>query len=355
MKTCPQCHRKGVCVGSKTLKSLLKPAAQARIDDAAYRFCESPDCEVVYFPEENSSTFRKPELTVRVGIKETDAPRPVCYCFDHSIEEIESEVARTGTSTVLDDIRERMKDGCRCETTNPRGSCCLGTVSKAIRAAQARHGDSQPVGEAAGPQPDCCRRGRASAAGGRGLWASGGAVLTAMLSSTCCWLPLLLIAFGASGAAVASRLEPWRPWLLGVTGLFLAAGFFLAYRRRGPGIQRAMLWVAAAVALAFGFFPNYLGAFLDGNPVDSGIKPVEEQTVFQVEGMTCEGCASGLEMALGDVPGVEMARVDYESGQAVIGFAKEPHTTAKAVLKVIGRSGYTGRAERRKTGKDKLP
>jgi NAD(P)H-nitrite reductase large subunit len=73
------------------------------------------------------------DLTVRVGIKERNGPRHVCYCFNHTIEEIEEEVRRSGTTTVLDDIKTRMKTACWCETKSPQGSCCLASVTKCKR------------------------------------------------------------------------------------------------------------------------------------------------------------------------------------------------------------------------------
>jgi len=47
------------------------------------------------------------------------------------------------------------------------------------------------------------------------LWAAG---LAAVLASTCCLGPLLLLALGFSGAWIGSlaRLEPYRPWFLTV-------------------------------------------------------------------------------------------------------------------------------------------
>lgn len=66
---------------------------------------------------------------VRVGIKETEAPRPVCYCFGYSLEDIIEEIRLTGSTTVPQSILTRLdSEGCHCETTNPQGSCCLGTV-----------------------------------------------------------------------------------------------------------------------------------------------------------------------------------------------------------------------------------
>ncbi|MDE2085816.1 MAG: mercuric ion transporter MerT [Xanthomonadaceae bacterium] len=60
-----------------------------------------------------------------------------------------------------------------------------------------------------------------------GVLAAGG--LAAILASTCCLGPLLLVALGFSGAWIGnlSLLEPYRPWFIGVA---LVAMFF-AYRR----------------------------------------------------------------------------------------------------------------------------
>src|SRR3989338_4491592 len=52
-------------------------------------------------------------------------PPPVCYCFNHTVEEIEAGVVRTGTSGIPDEITENCRKGLdRCEETNPPGPCC---------------------------------------------------------------------------------------------------------------------------------------------------------------------------------------------------------------------------------------
>ena len=138
---CPACGVEGKRVKTITLRSLLRPEKQAAVGEGQYFFCGSMGCETVYFTEEGEKTFSTLDLTVRVGIKEFVSPRPVCYCFDHNMEEIFDEVERTGRSTVVADIRKRIQEvGCSCETQNPQGACCLGTVEGIVQTAHARFG-----------------------------------------------------------------------------------------------------------------------------------------------------------------------------------------------------------------------
>lgn len=144
-RKCPACGAAGKPVKEVTLRSLLLPDKRADIAKRDYLFCCSPGCDTVYFSEDGSRTFSKEDLTVRVGIKESSPPRPVCYCFGHTVEEIFEEVKMTGKSTVAADVRRRMaEEGCSCETKNPLGSCCLGTVESYAREALAGHGRIEP-------------------------------------------------------------------------------------------------------------------------------------------------------------------------------------------------------------------
>ena len=96
-----------------------------------YWFCATPDCPVVYFSGDGKSVFRKPDLTVRVGIKEKEDPIPLCYCFGWDRRRIREEIVKTGKSTAVETIAREVKAGnCFCERSNPQGSCCLGNVAK---------------------------------------------------------------------------------------------------------------------------------------------------------------------------------------------------------------------------------
>lgn len=154
---CPVCSAEGKGVKTITLRSLLRPEKQAAVGEVQYFFCGSAGCKTVYFTKEVSRTFSTSDLTVRVGVKEFVSPRPVCYCFGHGVEDICDEVEQTGKSTVAADIRKRIAaEGCSCETKNPQGVCCLGTVEGVVRAAYARFGVEESAPKAKGEDKGCC-------------------------------------------------------------------------------------------------------------------------------------------------------------------------------------------------------
>lgn len=166
----------------------------------------------------------------------------------------------------------------------------------------------------------------------------GGSVMAAVLSSACCWLPLLLLAFGASAAGVSAFFERWRPVFLVIAVALLGAGFYVVYFRKAtcadgaceaaPRSRRvfsqAMLWVAVLLVAAFALFPNYAGTLartLYGtHSADGSATAVTRAALhrFSVEGMSCEACATTLQADLEKIDGVASARVDYGTKTAEV-------------------------------------
>ena len=98
----------------------------------SFGFCDVPTCSVVYVGGDGT-LIDKDALETRVGLKETDDPIPVCYCWGFTAREIVEDLARQGRSTVRAFIMERVKAGqCSCERTNPSGRCCLGEVGRVL-------------------------------------------------------------------------------------------------------------------------------------------------------------------------------------------------------------------------------
>jgi copper chaperone CopZ len=192
-----------------------------------------------------------------------------------------------------------------------------------------------------------------------GLLAIGGSVLTAVLSSACCWLPLLLLASGASAAGASAFVERWRPVFIVVAVTMLGLGFYLSYFRkaacsagccetphpRGRRLQRSLLWGSAVVVAAFILFPSYVGALLGGNSSTAAaaaagrLEADSREYVFDVEGMHCEGCAVTLRRELVKLDGVIEADVDYGGRTARLRATGDD--IVERVADAAARVGYT--------------
>jgi hypothetical protein len=135
---CPQCAATGQTVGDATIEAMLKPGHAHGLLEVERRFCRTPTCSILYYGTDGRAVG-KDAAKERVGAKETTGPIPLCYCFGFSVEDVEREIAATGSSDIPARITAEIRAGtCACETTNPSGRCCLGDVNQAVRAATAR-------------------------------------------------------------------------------------------------------------------------------------------------------------------------------------------------------------------------
>jgi mercuric ion transport protein len=96
-----------------------------------------------------------------------------------------------------------------------------------------------------------------------------GALVSGFLASVCCIGPLVLALLGIGGAGLLARFEVYRPIFTAATFALLGVGFWLAYRKpklvegdacgceypRANRVGRALLWIAAVVAVGFWAFP----------------------------------------------------------------------------------------------------
>lgn len=99
----------------------------------------------------------------------------------------------------------------------------------------------------------------------QGRFAAIASVMAALLASSCCVVPLVLVTLGASGVWIGSlsSLNPYKGYFAAVALVFLAAGFWQAYKKQpveceagtfcakpaSRRITRTVLWVAAMLIL----------------------------------------------------------------------------------------------------------
>ena len=73
----------------------------------------------------------------------------------------------------------------------------------------------------------------------RQTWFAAGGVIGAVLASSCCIAPLLLLTLGVSGAWIGNltALEPYKPVFLGVALVFIGLGFRQVYFKQKPACE----------------------------------------------------------------------------------------------------------------------
>lgn len=122
--SCPGCDTSARTVELVTVKSLLTARALERLVPMSHYFCPEGACEVVYFSE--GSSFSRDEVRVPVFQKEAAGQRLVCYCFEITEDDADTEAESR--------VRSHVRAGrCACELKNPEGKCCLANLRAAIR------------------------------------------------------------------------------------------------------------------------------------------------------------------------------------------------------------------------------
>ncbi len=99
----------------------------------------------------------------------------------------------------------------------------------------------------------------------RDTWFAAGGIIGAVLASSCCIVPLLLLTLGVSGAWIGSltALEAYTPYFAAVTLIFIGLGFWRIYLKAAPEcvegsycarpqsslITKSALWIATGLVL----------------------------------------------------------------------------------------------------------
>ena len=148
-------------------------------------------------------------------------------------------------------------------------------------------------------------------------------------ASLCCTGPILFTSIGATSLAGFTVFEPLRSYL-SITAIgLLGLAFWRSYR---PSIreaccsleekqqlqhQRRALWITSVAVAVFIAFPYVSGetVFASSRGPQGGDLNIEQISTWEISGMTCSGCALGLEASLVHEEGMEYCQVRYGDGR----------------------------------------
>ena len=116
---CPACNKTGRQVAIATILHHLNAPWQWQAQKQSYYFCQTPDCEVVYF-NSDGTPIEKSALRTTVGIKEKSLDTLICYCFGVSKRTAMNHPE--AKAFVLEKTKAKI---CACDSRNPSGKCCL--------------------------------------------------------------------------------------------------------------------------------------------------------------------------------------------------------------------------------------
>lgn len=185
----------------------------------------------------------------------------------------------------------------------------------------------------------------------------GAGIVTAIAASLCCITPVLALISGVSGAASAfSWMEPFRPYLLGITVLVLGFAWYQKLKPRTaeelqcacdenekkPFMQtKTFLGIVTVFALLMMAFPYYGHIFYpkaDKQVIVNYSENIQEMK-FNVSGMTCASCEEHVKHAVNELPGIVSVSANSLEGNATVKFDSSK-TNKDAIIKNIDATGY---------------
>ncbi len=189
---------------------------------------------------------------------------------------------------------------------------------------------------------------------GSKTWVAG--LLTATAASLCCITPVLALISGTSGiASTFSWMEPYRPYLLGLTVAVLGFAWYQKLKPKKADIDcaceeekpsfwkgKTFLAIVTVFAVLLMAFPSYSKIFFSKKQTNQVIivdKSNIQQMKLNIKGMTCESCTETVNLALSKVPGVLDYQTDYKTGSSVVKFDKSK-TSELAIANAVNETGY---------------
>ncbi len=186
----------------------------------------------------------------------------------------------------------------------------------------------------------------------------GTSVLAAITASLCCITPVLALLAGTSGiASTFSWIEPFRPYLIGITILVLAFAWYLKLKPNTKAEidcecedekpkfinSKGFLFLVTIFAGAMLAFPRYSHVFYPTPDTSKEIVYVEQSNVKEIrvtiEGMTCSGCEAHIESKVNKLDGILKVDADYEAANTTVKY-DETKVDLQKIETAILSTGY---------------
>jgi mercuric ion transport protein len=184
----------------------------------------------------------------------------------------------------------------------------------------------------------------------------GAGILSAIAASLCCITPVLALIAGTSGAASTfSWIEPFRPYLIGITILVLGFAWYQKLKpKKKPDCDceadekpkfiqsKKFLFIVTVFAILMIAFPYYAKIFYSSPDKEiiiidkSNIRKVE----YSISGMTCTSCEEHVSHEVNKLSGVISVNTSYENGNAIVEF-DNTKTNVAEIESAINSTGYT--------------
>lgn len=186
-------------------------------------------------------------------------------------------------------------------------------------------------------------------------WIAG--LFAAFTASLCCIIPLFTIIAG-TGSAVSylNWLEPYRPYIIGLTILLFAIAWYNMLRKKplqqdDCGCEndttnfmssKKFLLIVTVISGLLITFPYYSTLLYAGQNATTNINstPKKLQTVkFAIQGMSCAACTNHIDGGLSGIGGIAKSTTSFETATTLVSYDPDS-MSADSISKKIRKIGY---------------
>lgn len=155
-------------------------------------------------------------------------------------------------------------------------------------------------------------------------------------------------------AATFAGVEPFRPYLIGLTILTLGYAWYRQVIKqpeadcacdttRKTNYRQAYFFLGLVTVFAFAMlaFPSYANVFYPEKQKQQMVqdKGNIQTAEFKISGMSCGSCAPHVNREINKLTGIVKAETSYEKANTIVAFDKTK-TSVQQIQQAIGQTGY---------------